>query len=87
MTHKFKNKWDLPTGISWQDESRRELNKIIDAYNNWQIEEVFGELEAKILLSKIELGKQTIGSQDGGSVYWDELDEMEQFVRKNMNKE
>jgi hypothetical protein len=32
-------------------------------------------------LAKIEYGKQTIGSQDGGSGYWDELDEMEQFVR------
>jgi hypothetical protein len=33
----------------------------------------------------IEYGKQTIGSQDGGSGYWSELDGMEKFVKECIN--
>ena len=37
-TYKFEDKWDEDTGIGWWDECRKELNKIIDFYNQWQIE-------------------------------------------------
>jgi len=37
------------------------------------------------LLTKIEFGKQTIGSQDGCSGYFDALDEMEKFVKYKIN--
>jgi hypothetical protein len=81
MEYKFKTKWDEDTDISCWKKSRIDLNKIIDDYNNWQIEQDFSVEESRKLLAKIEYGKQTIGSQDGGSGYWDELDEMEQFVK------
>lgn len=64
--------------------SRIELNKIIESYNNWQIEGYITEEGASRLLAQIEYGKQTIGSQDGGSGYWDELDDMEQFVKQSI---
>lgn len=44
------------------------------------MEDDFDKEKKKFVLSKIEYGKQTIGSRDGGSGYWDELDEMEKFV-------
>jgi len=80
MEYKFKSKWDENTGISWWDESRKELNKIIECYNNWQIED-FNEEKSKKVLVMIEYGKQTIGSTYGGTGYWDELIEMEKFVK------
>lgn len=82
MEYKFKEKWDENVTISWWKTSRIELNKIIDEYNNWQIQDDFDKDKSKKVLAKIEYGKQTIGSQDGGSGYWEELDEMEQFVRE-----
>ena len=82
MEYKFKQKWDENTDISWWKTSRIELNKIIEVYNNWQMEDDFDKDKARLVLAKIEYGKQTIGSQDGGSGYWDELDEMETFVRE-----
>ena len=84
MEYKFIKKWDENTSIDWWNECRKELNKIIDCYNNWQIEDDFSEEKAKIVLAKIEYGKQTIGSRDGGGGYWDELDEMEKFVKSWM---
>ncbi len=85
MEYKFKEKWDENTDINWWKESRIELNKIIEIYNNWQIEGC-GSIRAKFLLTKIEYGKQTIGARDGGSGYFDELDEMETFVKENINE-
>ena len=82
MEYKFKSKWDESTSIRWQKECRIELNKIIELYNTWQMEGDFDKDIAKLLLAKIEYGKQTFGSRDGGSGYWDELDEMETFVRR-----
>jgi len=82
--YKFIKKWDENTDIDWWRKSRIELNKIIDLFNNWQIEDDFNDDKAKLVLAKIEYGKQTIGSQDGGSGYWDELDEMEKFVKSNL---
>ena len=84
MIYKFKTKWDENTDISWWKSSRIELNKIIDIYNTWQMEDNFDKDKAKLVLDKIEYGKQTIGSQDGGSGYWDELDEMENFVKSRI---
>ena len=81
MEYKFKSKWDETSPIDWCNECRKELNKIIDCYNTWQMEDNFSEEKAKLVLAKIEYGKQTIGQRDGGSGYWDELDEMEQFVK------
>jgi hypothetical protein len=82
MEYKFKQKWDENTDISWWKTSRIELNKIIEVYNKWQIDDDFDKDKARLVLANIEYGKQTIGSQDGGNGYWDELDEMETFVRE-----
>lgn len=86
MDYKFEEKWDENTGIGWWDECRKELNQIIDVYNHWQMEDNFSEEKSKLVLAKIEYGKQTIGSRDGGSGYWDTLDEMEKFVKSNILK-
>jgi hypothetical protein len=83
--YKFVQKWDEDVEISWWKESRIELNKIIEAYNNWQI---YGNCDiegSRVILAMIEYGKQTIGSQDGGSGYWSELDGMEKFVKECIN--
>lgn len=81
MQYKFVSKWDEDTEINWQKESRIKLNKIIDAYNDWQKEDDFDKDKSKKVLAKIEYGKQTFGATDGGSGYWAELDEMEKFVK------
>ena len=84
MEYNFKNKWYLTTEIDWWNECRKELNEIIDCYNNWQKEDNFSEEKSVLLLAKIEYGKQTIGSRDGGSEYWNDLDEMEKFVKASI---
>lgn len=84
MEYKFKTKWDENTDISWWKLSRIELNKIIDAYNNWQIEG-FQKDVTQVVFAKIQYGKQTIGSQNGGSGYLEELEEMEDFVNQHIN--
>lgn len=85
MEYKFKNKWDEDTPINRWKKSRIELNKIIDVYNDWQIHDNFNKEKSITVLAMIEYGKQTIGSQDGGSGYWDELDDMEQFIKQCIN--
>ena len=82
---KLEERWNENTGISWWNESRKKLNVIIDFYNEWQTKHLFNEKRAHILLTKIKKGKDTIGSIDGGSGYWDKLDEMEKFVKSCIN--
>lgn len=84
MKYKFVKKWNEDTDIGWWKKSRIELNKIIEDYNNWQIEDDFDISRSKIILAKIEYGKQTIGSQDGGSGYLEELNQMEQFIKQSI---
>lgn len=81
MNYKFVKRWDEDTTITWWKECRIELNKIIDSYNAWQIDDDFDIEKSKRLLAKIEYGKQTIGSRDGGSGYMEDLEQMEEFVR------
>lgn len=81
IEYKFVQKWDENTTIGWWNTSRIELNKIIDVYNRWQMEDDFSKEKSKLVLAKIEYGKQTIGSQDGGSGYFEQLEEMETFVK------
>ena len=84
MEYKFKDTWNEDTDIPWQKECRGKLNKIIEVYNNWQIDYDVDKEKSKVVLAKIEYGKQTIGSRDGGSGYRDELDEMEEFVKSRI---
>jgi hypothetical protein len=86
MEYKFKEKWDENTGIGWWDECRKEINKIIDCYNTWQMEGNFSREDARLVLAKIEYSKQTIGSRDGGSGYLVELIEMECFVKSKISE-
>lgn len=78
--YRFVQRWDDNTSIVWWNECRKELNKIIDVYNEWQIEHDFDAERSRFVLAKIEYGKQTIGARDGGGGYFDALDEMEKFV-------
>lgn len=52
--YKFEKYWPTDTGIGWWDESRTELNKIITAYNDWQIQDDFEEKASKKVLALIE---------------------------------
>ena len=85
---KFIEKWDVPSGIDWWDECRKELNEIIDDYNQWQINEFDADI-GKNIMAKIEYGRQTFGKRDGGSSYLEELDNMLGFVKSVLrhNKE
>lgn len=86
MEYRFVAKWNPDdTDILWQKESRIELNKIIDIYNRWQIDDNFDQGKIKFVLANIEYGKQTIGSDDGGSGYLEVLEEMEEFVQNISN--
>lgn len=78
--------WNENVGISWWKESRVELNKIIKKFNEWQTKHNMSLSKVDKLLTKIENGKNTIGSQNGGSGYYDELDVMEKFVRKTLKE-
>ena len=80
--YKFISKWSENTDIKWWNEARRELNIIITAYNQWQIDG-FKEEELERLRALFEYGKQTIGSMDGGSRYFEAIEEMEEFVNFN----
>lgn len=80
MKYSFKKRWDENTNIDWWKESRIQLNKIIDEYNYWQIDG-FNIERGMDVLAKIKHGKETIGSQDGGSGYMEELEEMEKSIK------
>lgn len=75
----FEKLWSLDTPINWQLESRKVLNKIIKSYNKYLTNHRPYEKKEKLLL-KIEYGKQTIGSIDGGSGYLETLERMERNV-------
>ncbi len=87
MEYKFVDKLNEDTNIDWWKTSRIALNKVIQIYNDWQIEHDFDEAKAKPLLANIEHGKQTIGAQDGGSYYLEVLEEMEKFVRDVLERQ
>jgi hypothetical protein len=82
MNYRFVKKWNENVDVKWWKESRIELNKIIQEFNDWQIEDDLDPKKIKKLLAKIEYGKQTIGSQDGGSGYMNELRYMEEYVKQ-----
>ena len=80
MEYQFEDLWSEDTNITWWKECRIELNKIIRIYNDWQLNGFSSDSTRKVL-AHIELGKQTIGSRDGGSGYMEVLERMEQFVK------
>lgn len=79
----YLEEWDENTGINWWNDGRKKLNKVIRKFNQWQINGMTEKKKIK-LLSKIDHGKQTFGSWDGGSGYWDELDKMEDYIKNNI---
>lgn len=83
MDYQFKKLWCEDTPIKWQKECRVELNKIIKAYNDWQIYYPFNEDKTRELYALIQYGKQTIGLCIGSGCL-EELDDMQKFVLKFM---
>jgi len=77
----LRSKWDETTGIPWANEYRKDLNKIIDCFNAWQMKDNFSQKKSKTVLANIKHGKQSIGRADGGRCYMDELNLMEKHVR------
>ena len=80
MEIKLIEQWDEDTNITWWRKSRKKLNKIIRKFNKWQIKHKFDTERADIVLAYIELGIKTIGSQDGGGGYLQELEKMKLHV-------
>jgi hypothetical protein len=78
----FLEKWNENTDIDWWNDCRKELNIIIQTFNDWQLEG-FNYGDYIKLIALIEYGKQTIGERDGRSGYMEKLEEMEQFVKLN----
>ena len=75
VDYEFEEKWNIDTPIEWWNECRTELNKIIDVYNQWQLDG-FKEEEKQHLVANITFGMQTIGQRDGGSGYLETLEKM-----------
>lgn len=71
------------TDIDWWRESRKKLNKIIKRFNKWQTKHNFNRQKSEILLARIELSINTIGKQDGGAFYLEELEKMRDHVLSN----
>ncbi|MFW6246803.1 MAG: hypothetical protein ACOC22_01325 [bacterium] len=85
--YRFVRKWDIANDdVNWIRESRTELNKIIEEYNQWQINGFHSGDDGRRLLALIEYGKQIIGTQGGGESYMDELLGMENFVIENRKR-
>jgi hypothetical protein len=75
----FVEEWATDTPIDWWNAGRIQLNKVIRAFNEWQVEGCDIK-EARKLRAKIILGMQTFGRRDGGSAWLDELTGMHAFV-------
>lgn len=76
---KFEEEWDEETEIAWRRDARRILNKVIRAYNDWQIEGCQWVTKGK-MLRVIEYGRQMLQNVDGGEDYIAAIDRMEKFV-------
>lgn len=87
IKYKFQNEWNPEEAVcEWQRDGRTKLNKIIQIYNQWQIDG-FPQEEKQRLLANIEYGIQTFASEDGCSGYRDVLYKMQQFVTEQSNEE
>lgn len=86
MSPRYIAEWDENTDISWWNAGRKRLNKVIQAFNDWQrkaqIEGSFDPRAARELLAFIEEGRQTWAAVDGGSGWLEVLEEMESVVTK-----
>jgi len=79
MNYRFIAKWDIKEdafNINFIAK-RMELNKIIEAYNNWQIEDDRDVNKSKKVLVLIEYGKQTLPDD-----YHEELKGMEDYINE-----
>jgi len=86
--YRFLSKWDIANNdAGWVKNSRAELNKVIDEYNQWQINGFHSGEDVRRLLALIEYGKQTFGSQEGGESYMEELLDMEKFILEKTEKD
>lgn len=81
--YNFVEEWPTDSPIGWWNEGRAKLNKIISAYNQWQIDG-FDKEEAVKLQAQIICGLQTFATRDGGGGWADELRKMQEFVSKGL---
>lgn len=77
---KFVDRWPTDSTVEWRKEGRAGLNKVIDEYNDWQVEGC-ENARGQRLLRLIEKGKQTFGDRDGGGGWLEELLDMETYVK------
>ena len=79
--------WDENTGISWWNEGRTNLNKVIRKYNKWIDSFQKDRVKTAKLIVKIEEHLQMhYSNQDGGSGYREELIKMLQNVESTARK-
>jgi hypothetical protein len=84
IEYNFVSEWPTDTDIDWWNQGRAQLNPIIKAYNQWQIDG-FDTDEAVRLRAQIICGIQTFATRDGGGGWRDELQEMLRFVESREN--
>lgn len=76
--YKFVTEWDTNISVPHWVKDRQALNKIINAYNEWQIDGFKCNKQQKVL-ALIEFGYQTFAVDNEG--YLNILEPMEAFVR------
>ena len=79
MSNMFIEEWPETSGIVWWDECRAKLNKIIRAFNGWQIDGT-PKNEAQRIERLIDHGLQTFASGDGCGGYREELEKMLNYM-------
>lgn len=73
--------WDENTNISWWNDGRTKLNKVIRKYNNWIDNHTENNVKTVRLLNKIDENlEMDYCNQDGGGGWKDELLKMKDVV-------
>lgn len=76
--YQFVQEWPEDSPIEWWNAGRKQLNIVIRAFNQWQIDG-FEKDEVKKLRAQIIHGMQTFATRDGGN-WMAELQGMLDFV-------
>lgn len=72
---------ETDTNVSWWDENRSRINRVIKEFNNFQLEYQFDEYRAKIVKAKIKLCREYGKENNFDDWQYEILDKMEEFLR------
>lgn len=80
-----RDEWNENICIDWWKEGRKKLNKVIRKYNDWIDEGTDSLTKTAKLLEKIKKNlKMDYCNHDGGSGYWEELNDMKIVVKERL---